>query len=65
MAENVIRDQLGRILGTVSVDSRGVQTLRDSLGVILGTYDPRTNVTRNYLGQLVGNGNLLSMLFVK
>lgn len=65
MSENVIKDHMGRILGTVRTDSRGVQTLRDAVGQILGTYDPRTNKTRNSLGQIVGEGNLLSMLFVR
>lgn len=65
MAENILKDQYGKILGSVSVDSRGIQTLRSHLGVILGTYDPKTNVTKNYMGQIIGSGNLLSMLFVR
>jgi hypothetical protein len=65
MADNILKDQYGKLLGSISVDSRGIQTLRSHLGVILGTFDPKTNVTKNYIGQIIGTGNLLSMLIVK
>lgn len=65
MSNNILKDQYGKILGSISVDSRGVQTLRSQLGIILGTFDPKTNVTKNYMGQIIGSGNLLSMLLVK
>ncbi len=57
-----LKNQLGVILATISTDSKGIQTIRDPLGVILGTYDPKTNTTRNFLGQIVGTGNLLTTL---
>jgi hypothetical protein len=62
MSSSVLKDQMGRILGTVTVDRNGIQTLKSSTGIILGTYDPKTNVTKNYLGQIIGSGNVLSML---
>jgi hypothetical protein len=62
MSSAVLKDQMGRILGTVTVDRNGIQTLKSSTGIILGTYDPKTNVTKNYLGQIIGSGNVLSML---
>ena len=49
-------------MATITVDSRGVSTIKDPLGVILGTYDPKTNTTRNFAGQVIGTGNLLSSL---
>lgn len=65
MSSSVLKDQMGRILGTISVDRNGIQTLKSSTGVILGTYDPKTNVTKSYLGQIIGSGNLLSMLLTR
>jgi len=62
MQEVLLRDQLGMIIGRISTDYKGVLTLRSSLGEVLGTYDPKTNLTRTFLGQVVGTGNLLSML---
>jgi hypothetical protein len=62
MSSSVLKDQMGRSLGTVTVDRNGIQTLKSSTGIILGTYDPKTNVTKNYLGQIIGSGNVLSML---
>jgi len=58
----VIKDSLGKILGTIETDSRGVMTLKTQLGEILGTYDPKTNLTRTFLGEIVGTGNLLTTL---
>ena len=49
-------------MGVINTDSRGVVTLRDQLGVILGKYDPKSNQTTNFAGQVIGTGNLLTML---
>lgn len=65
MAKQVLRDPLGQILGTIESDSKGNLKLKDYVGKLLGTYDKRTNTTRNYLGQLVGTGNLLTTLLNK
>lgn len=62
MQDIILRDNLGRILGIITTDYRGVQTLRTQLGEVLGTYDPNSNLTRTFLGQVVGSGNLLTML---
>lgn len=62
MAREVLRDPLGQILGTIETTSNGNQKLKDYVGKTLGTYDKKTNTTRNYLGQLVGTGNLLTTL---
>lgn len=62
MAREVLKDPLGQILGTIETTSNGNQKLRDYVGKTLGTYDKKTNTTRNYLGQLIGTGNLLTTL---
>jgi hypothetical protein len=62
MANEIIKDNLGRTLATISEDRKGVLTIKDGLGKLLGTYDPKTNTTKNYLGQVVGTGNQLTRL---
>ena len=57
-----LKNNLGVVLATITTASNGIQTIRDPLGVVLGSYDPKTNTTRNFLGQVVGTGNLLSSL---
>jgi len=57
-----LKNNLGVILATITIDSNGIQTIKDPLGVILGSYDPKTNTTRNFLGQIIGSGNLLASL---
>lgn len=60
--DQVLRNQLGFVLATITTDRNGVQTIKDPLGKVLGTYDPKTNITRNYLSQVIGTGNLLTSL---
>jgi hypothetical protein len=62
MANEIIKDNLGRTLATISEDRKGVFTIKDGLGKLLGTYDPKTNITKNYLGQIIGTGNQLTRL---
>jgi hypothetical protein len=65
MAREVLRDPLGQILATIETTGNGNQTIKDHLGKTLGTYDKKSNTTRNYLGQLIGTGNLLTTLIRK
>lgn len=58
----VLKDPLGRVIARIYTDKKGIRTIKDQLGVVLGTYDPKTNNTRNYLGQLIGKGDLLTSL---
>lgn len=62
MATETLRDNLGFIIATITTNGKGIQTIKDPLGKILGTYDPKTNTTKNYLGQIIGTGNLLTSL---
>ena len=62
MADQILKDPLGRVIARISTDSRGNMTIKDQLGVVLGTYDPKTNITRNFYGQVIGSGNLLTSL---
>jgi hypothetical protein len=60
MSDQEIRDRTGRLLGKIRQISGGRLEGRDSLGRLKGTYDPRTNQTRDSIGRLVANGNVLS-----
>lgn len=57
-----LKNNLGMVLATITTASNGVQTIKDPIGYVLGTYDPKTNTTRNNLGQVIGTGNLLTSL---
>jgi hypothetical protein len=57
------RDRIGILLGTFETEDKTI-TARDRNGRTVGVYDVDANVTRNYNGQRVGTGNLLSSLFL-
>jgi hypothetical protein len=65
MAKEVLRDALGQLLATIESDRNDNLVIKDYMGKILGTYDKKKNITKNYLGQIVGTGNLLTLLIKK
>ena len=62
MGTQSLKNQLGQVIAKIDTDSSGVMTIKTFTGKVLGTYDPKSNTTRNYLGQLIGTGNLLATL---
>ncbi len=62
MADQMLRDARGNLIGKIATASNGTQSIRDARGNLLGTYDPKTNTTRDARGTLVGKGNLLASL---
>ena len=62
MGTQQIRDQNGRLLGTISVGPSKQWNARDEWGRFLGSYDPHTNVTRDASGHAIGSGNSLASL---
>lgn len=60
--EQVLRDSVGKRVGTIEVRADGVQIARDGRGTRLGEYDPKSNTTRDARGMRVGEGNFLSAL---
>ena len=58
----IIRDFYGRILGSITTDSKGNKVVRDFYGKILGKYDKKTNVTRDFYGRIVAKGDRTSAL---
>ena len=61
-SKQVLKDKLGRSIGSIETDGRGVQTIKDKLGRKQGAYDPNSNITKDKLGRKVGTGNLLTTL---
>jgi hypothetical protein len=61
MANQVLKDKRGIRIGEISERS-GKFIIRDAKGIKKGEFDPKTNVTRNAMGQKVGTGNLLTTL---
>ena len=57
-----LKDNIGRILGTVKIKPDGKKELYDSIGRYLGSYDPKENMTRDNVGVVVGYGDLLTTL---
>lgn len=62
MSEQVLRNKNGAVIGKITVDGYGVQTIWNSRGGRLGSYHPSHNVTKNKNGANVGYGNLLTTL---
>lgn len=57
-----LKDSHGFLVGRVMSYDDGRQVLYDPHGFCLGTYQPIGNFTMNQHGNLVGSGNLLTML---
>lgn len=47
----------GKILGFLETDAQGNQQVREFNGKILGNYDKHCNVTRDFGGRIVSQGN--------
>ena len=55
--KDTIRMFGGKILGYVETDAEGNQQVRNFGGKILGTYDKRCDVTRDFSGRKITQGN--------
>ncbi len=62
MSQELIKNFSGQIIAVIDTDSQGVQTLKTYSGTILGTYKPKENITQNYSGTILSQGNTLGML---
>jgi hypothetical protein len=62
MANRELRDNHGKLLGTIKILSSGKYELRDSHGLLKGHYDPKVNETRDAHGKLVAKGDMLTTL---
>ena len=62
MAEEIVRDQTGRKIGTLETRADGILVAKDLFGKKVGEYDPDNDVTREGRGRKVGVGDQLSWL---
>ena len=62
MSRETIKNYSGQIIAYIDTDSNGVQTLKTYIGTILGYYKPDRNITQNYSGTILSQGNTLGML---
>ena len=62
MSRVLLRDKSGKIIGDLKTESNGDKILRDDRGYILGTYKKSTNLTKDFNGYIVGQGDVLGML---
>lgn len=61
-----IKDFYNRVIGYILTDTvTGVQTARNFYNRILGTYDPRTDLTKDFYNKIVSRGNTLSVLILE
>ena len=64
MSKETIRNFSGQILGTLD-DQENKIVAQDFYGVILGFYDKHEDMTHDFYGRIIGNGNLLSGLIAQ
>ena len=57
-----LRDANNAMIGKTRIRSNGRAELFDRNNAYLGHYDPKTNMTRDHNGALIGKGNLLGAL---
>ena len=57
VSKDAIREFSGKIIGWVETDSSGNKQVRDFSGRILGTYDKRFDVTREFSGRIISQGD--------
>ena len=57
-----LTNSVGKIVAKIQQDGNGVLYITSFTGKIWGTYDPKTNITKKWAGQIVGYGNLLATL---
>jgi hypothetical protein len=62
MADQELRDRVGKLLGRIRQLPDGRLELRDPIGRLKGHYNPKSNETRAPSGSLVAKGNVLSSL---
>jgi len=57
-----IKDFYGKIIARIDYKSNGDQELKDYKGLILGRFLADRNITQNYSGTILSQGNTLTQL---
>lgn len=64
MKEN-IKDFYGRVIGTIETKSNGDKIIKDFYGRVKGTYIKKYDLTKDFYGRPIGNGDQLMSLLYK
>ena len=64
MTKETIRDWTGKILGFIETDNEGKKTVRKFSGEIVGFYYPKRNVTTDFSGRMIAQGDCSSGLLL-
>ena len=62
MISNAVRDNFGRIIGYIDIESNGNKVARDNFGRILGRYDKEFNSTTDQFGRIIYKGDMVASL---
>ena len=65
ISKEPVREFNGKIMGFIETDRDGNQQVRDFYGRILGTFDKKMNVTRDFYGIILTQGNTVLGLLYK
>ena len=57
----ILKNSRGFKIGEI-LEIGNILIVKDASGFKKGEYDPRTNITKDVLGRVVGTGNLLTTL---
>ena len=62
MSRILLKDKMGKIIGDLKIEPNGDKVLRDYNGNILGTYKKSMDLTKDFYGNIVGYGDVLTVL---
>lgn len=65
MSEIVIKDYYGKMIGRIEEQPNGDKVVRDYYGMIKGYYRKSQNITVDYYGKLVAQGDVASSLLYR
>ena len=66
VSKETIRDRSGKIIGFITTDHLGNKTARDFYGKIKGQYSKMTNLTKDFYGRIVSQGDsTVGLLYMK
>lgn len=62
MDKQTIKDFYGKIIGYIETDGQGNKTVRDFYNRILGYYKKSQNVTTDFYGRIIAQGDCCGIL---
>ena len=65
ISKETIRDRSGKIIGWIETDHLGNKTVRDFYGKIKGKYIKMSNLTKDFYGRIVAQGDATASLLYR